>query len=169
MIYLWLMNWGIIHDCDWSWPREWVAEWQKLVFDEIFEQFLWERSVFNMPSEKTIDRICRKNQPSFTSEVIFSWGWTPFGDQLHFRWLVSSFAADSSTNISWLGVYIDILCAYAVLSSGFLCMACSWIKYIRNSHENAGECILTSSTIWLTSTYVELFVHQEQPPKSFQR
>ena len=104
----------------------------------------------------------RTNYRSFRSKGMFSWGWTLFGDQLYFQWLVHSFATDSSTNMSWLGIYIDILCTQAALSSGFLCAARSWIKYIRNNHQNKSECIPTSSTIWLASTFVESFVHQAQ-------
>jgi len=104
----------------------------------------------------------RTDHRSLRSKGMFSWGRTPFGDQPYFRWLVCSFAADSSTNMSWLGIYIDILCAQAALSSGFLCAARSWIKYVRNSHQNEGECVPISSTIWLASTSVESFVHQAQ-------
>ena len=70
----------------------------------------------------------RIDQRSLRSNGMFSWGLTPFGDQPYFRWLVRSFAADSSTNMSWSGLYIVILCTHAALSSGFLCAARSWIR-----------------------------------------
>jgi len=55
------MNWSVIHDNNRPWTGEWGAEWKKLKFDEIFEQFLRKRPVLNIPSEETMDGICRKN------------------------------------------------------------------------------------------------------------
>ena len=99
---------------------------------------------------------------SLRSKGMFSWGRTPFGDQPYFRWLVHSFAADSSTNISWLGIYIDILCAHAALSSEFLCVARSYIRKLEISAKIRVNIVPASLTIWLASTSVESFVHQAQ-------
>src|SRR5436189_4127222 len=48
-----------------AWKR--VAHWQKPFLNEIFKQLLRERSVFNLPCDKTIDGICRKNRPPFAA------------------------------------------------------------------------------------------------------
>jgi len=102
----------------------------------------------------------RTDHRSLRSKGMFSWGRTPFGDQPYFRWLVRSFAADSSTNMSWLGIYIDTLCAHAALSSGFLCVARNWIRKLEISAKMRVNIVPASLTTWLASTSVESFVHE---------